>query len=219
MTPEYSYRNVSIVPGLELYTNYYVDIKGNVYSKRKGRFKKLKPFYSGKENNRYLKIYLYGKTPKGRSRRKSVFVHVLVARTFVPDQMLSRYIIHKNNNHYDNSLLNLISIDRKFYRKGHRAGRPRKDGSESEHKVHFDPSKEIHLRKTGTSNFIPRLNTTYELDIDTIDDIKMIHTAALEKGLHMKKSFDFVNDIVKEMLDEYATKKGLKKILYKMKNS
>lgn len=62
------------------------------------------------------------------------------------------------------------------------------------------------------------IEKNYDLSDETKTEIDLIHRACIEKGLHMSDSFNFINDIVSEMLDEYCSRKGLKKIIYKMKN-
>lgn len=58
----------------------------------------------------------------------------------------------------------------------------------------------------------------YSISEETINQIKLIHQACMEKGLHTTDSFTFVNEVVNEMLEEYVNRKGLKKILYRLKN-
>lgn len=58
---------------------------------------------------------------------------------------------------------------------------------------------------------------TYELGDDVLKEIELVHKASLEKGLHQKDSFSFINEIITELLDEYCNRKGLKKIMHRLR--
>lgn len=82
-----------LIPG---YSNYYITITGNVYSKRKNGYKKLKNML-GKRG--YFVINL---------KQQLIFVHKLVLMTFIgprPDGMECR---HLDGNKLNNNLSNLV---------------------------------------------------------------------------------------------------------------
>lgn len=85
--------------------NYYVTDTGDVYSRKHGRIKKLKP---EKLINGYLRVSLQnGKT------RYRIRIHILVADAFIPKTDNKTEINHKNGIKTDNRVENLERITHK----------------------------------------------------------------------------------------------------------
>ena len=88
------------------YPNYFVDTEGNIYSKQSGKLKKLSPWLDGKGN--YLQI---GLMKDGKRHR--LFVHRLVAITFIPNHKILPEVNHKDKNKTNCAVSNLEWCDRK----------------------------------------------------------------------------------------------------------
>ena len=183
MLLEIPYKEISKIKGMEGYKGYYVDIEGNIWSARRKRFRKLNPSWSTNKENPFLKVLLHDCNTK---KANWFYVHKLVSSAFLSEEHEGSYLIHKNNNHRDNSLKNLVWTD----------VRP---GGKRKEKVDYRAKE-------------------YMLSDKVRREIDLVHRAALEKGLHMSESFSFINEVVEDMLEEYCSKRGLKKILYRMRN-
>ena len=72
--------------------------------------------------------------------------------------------------------------------------------------------------KNRKDNSLRNLTQEYELNEEVRNEIKLIHQACIEKGLNVSDYSGFVNEVMSEMLEEYVNRKGLKKILYRLKN-
>lgn len=72
--------------------------------------------------------------------------------------------------------------------------------------------------KNRKDNSVRNLTQEYELNEEVRNEIKLIHQACIEKGLNVSDYSGFVNEVMSEMLEEYVNRKGLKKILYRLKN-
>lgn len=177
------YKEICKIKGMEGYKGYYVDIEGNVWSSRKKGLKKLNPSWSTNKDNPFLKVLLHDVNTK---KANWFYVHKLVSSAFLSEEHTGSYLMHKNNNHRDNSLKNLVWTD----------VRP---GGKRKEKV------ELQAKEYMLSDKVRR-------------EIDLVHRAAIEKGLHMSESFSFINEVVEDMLEEYCSKRGLKKILYRMRN-
>ncbi len=169
------YKEISKIKGLEDFTDYYIDINGNIYSTKKKKLKKLSPGWAKDRDNPYLRIILTNKNKK----QKVFYIHQLVRNAFFPDEVDKKRLTHKGSRQ-DNSVDNF----------GYRILGKKKPVGEIE----------------------------YELKEEIKNEIKLIHRACIEKGLHTSDSFTFINEVVNEMLEEYVNRKGLKKILYRLKN-
>jgi hypothetical protein len=193
------YKQLSKIEGYEDFVDYYIDINGDVYSTKRNRIKKIKPCYAGSKNRRYLRVYLYSK-----KRSIVAYIHVLMVKAFISKTKRKKYTYHKSGNIQDNRLENLISTDKKRGYPGHRLGRPRKD------------KKEVVVNH---EEVIKELEREFLIGDESIEKIKLVHRAAIQKGLNVSDSFSFIEEIIEELLDEYCSRKGLKKIIHQMQNS
>jgi hypothetical protein len=50
-----------------------------------------------------------------------------------------------------------------------------------------------------------------------VAELRLFYKAAIRKGCYQGKEFDFIEEIVEEMLDMYANQRGLKKILHQIR--
>jgi hypothetical protein len=89
------------VEGLKAYTDYYVDVRGDVWSTKHKGFRKLSSAANKKQG--YLFVYL---TDKNGVKKKH-YVHRLVAKAFIPNPENFAEVNHINRNAYDNCVVNL----------------------------------------------------------------------------------------------------------------
>ena len=86
------------------YDGYYVSVDGDVYSEKKGIWKKLKP-QCGKD--KYCRVVLY---------KNNFFcmkkVHRLIAETFLYNPENKKFVDHINRKRFDNRLCNLRWVSR-----------------------------------------------------------------------------------------------------------
>lgn len=184
-------KEVSKIEGLEDFSGYFVDTKGNVYSNRqKNRgLRRLSQCNSGVGPS-YKKVMLCGK--KGVTR--VFYVHILVGKLFIPKSNHRKYFIHRSDDVYDNSLENIISVDKYRVKKDHKMGRPR-----------------------TRPEMINDLEKESILSDKLVAELKLFYKAAIIKGCYQGKEFDFIEEIVSEMLEMYASQRGLKKILHQIR--
>ncbi len=187
------YKQISKIEGYEDFEDYYIDINSNVYSVKKNRVRKIKHCYFGPKGSKYCSVFLYSK-----KRNTSAYVHILMVRAFIPASKRKKYIYHKSGDKQDNRLENLVTTDKKRGYCVHRPGRPKKDKKEKE--------------------LIKEIEREALISDDAINKIKLVHLAAIKKGLHVSESFAFLDEIIEELLDEYCSRKGLKKILHQLKS-
>ena len=186
------YKQLSKILGMECFSKYFIDINGNIYStKNPKNIKKLKPCWSRKEQLPFLIVKLYG----DNGEKKTFYVHHLVAKSFLPSGFEGKYISHKDNDRSNNSLDNIYYTDI-VYRRGKRGkDKQQRKGSKKSPKKLFTFGDEL------------------------MKEIELVHRAAVIKGVYNKDKFEFLNDFVRELIDDYCGRKGLKKILYQLKSS
>ena len=85
----------------ENFKGYFITEKGEIYSNKKGKLTKLKPFLDTK--GKYLMIRLQS----AQGKRKGFLMHRLVAEHFLENPNNLRDVHHKNNNPKDNNVSNL----------------------------------------------------------------------------------------------------------------
>lgn len=193
------YKQLSKVEGMECFSKYYIDINGNVYSvKNPKNIKILKPCWSRKKKTPFLVVMLSG----DNGERKTFYVHHLVAHSFLPPGFRGKFISHKDDDQSNNSLDNIYYTDN-IYRIGKRGKdkQQRKAGSGGKGGRPKKPPKKV-----------------FTFGDEVMKEIELVHQAALLKGVYNKDKFEFLDDLVRELIDDYCGRKGLKKILYQLKN-
>lgn len=93
--------------GLTKYPGYYLTEKGEVYSTRQGKLKRLKPIPN---NKGYLRVNLYDRNGK----QKWNFVHRLVASVFIPNKDGLPEVNHIDRNPLNCDISNLEWCDRTY---------------------------------------------------------------------------------------------------------
>lgn len=84
------------------YNGYFVDEEGNVYSNKKGKLNKIKPWLTSK--GRYWTF---------RIENKNILVHRLIAETYIPNPENKPEVNHKDSDSKNNKLSNLEWMTRK----------------------------------------------------------------------------------------------------------
>ena len=107
------------------HTNYDITEDGKVFSRRKNRF--LTPT---KDGNGYERVSIYVKE-KGKS--VTMYVHKLVAETYIENPFNHKFIAHKDDNRSNNKVGNL------FWRKTSR--------SPTEHELYLERNKVLEYKK------------------------------------------------------------------------
>jgi hypothetical protein len=133
----------------------------------------------------YLDFFLFMRT--------LCFVYILRA-AFIPKSNRKRFVIHKSGNLEDNSLDNLITVNKRSFKKDHRAGRPKK-------------------------KYVEQLEKEVFLSDEVLNELKIAYEASLIKGNYRGSQFDFINEIFGELMNEYTNRKGLKKIIHQLKST
>lgn len=184
-------KEVSKIEGLEDFSGYFVDIKGNVYSNRqKNRGLRKKSVFKSGIGPSYNKVILCGRS----GVKRAFYVHILVGKLFIPKSNHRKYFIHRSDDVYDNSLENIISVDKYRVKKDHKMGRPR-----------------------TRPEMINELEKESILSDKLVAELKLFYKAAIRKGCYQGKEFDFVEEMVSELLEMYANQRGLKKILHQIR--
>lgn len=62
------------------------------------------------------------------------------------------------------------------------------------------------------------VNTNLYLDDKMSDYIKLVHRAAVTKGIPVPNTFDFFHNMLNQSLDDYINKYGLRKTMYQLEN-
>ena len=102
-------RKVSEIEGLENYKDYFVTIKGEVYSSKYNKIRKLKPCYLTTKGS-----YQIVRLSDGKGKTKNFYVHRLVAQLFLLNVNESWAVEHINGDLEDNSVDNLRWAGRKI---------------------------------------------------------------------------------------------------------
>ena len=90
------------VTGLEKFSDYFVDVLGNVWSTKGKRLHKLSPGQTRKKCG-----YLFVMLTDNEGNLKKFLVHRLIAKTFVEGEEPGSEVNHKNRNSFDNRVENL----------------------------------------------------------------------------------------------------------------
>jgi hypothetical protein len=109
MLPQVRYKKLSQVSGFQDFTDYIIDMDGNVWSYKNKKPRILKPHII---KNGYLKVPLWN----SKGKRKQCYIHRLVALCFIPANENETVIIHKNGNLQDNKVENLEWHIRKIHK-------------------------------------------------------------------------------------------------------
>lgn len=102
-------RKVSEIKGMEEYDDYFVTVKGEVYSTKFNKIRKLTPGYLTTKGS-YQIIRLTNK----KGKVKNFYIHRLVAQLFLVNVNESWAVEHINGDLEDNSLENLRWMGRKI---------------------------------------------------------------------------------------------------------
>lgn len=102
-------KELSELPGMEEYTGYYIDIRGDLYSTKYNTCRKIKTY----KTKRKTRTYLLAQLTNGKGRRSSFYLHRLVALAFLPNPDSSWGIEHIDGNIENNCLENLRWIRKK----------------------------------------------------------------------------------------------------------
>jgi hypothetical protein len=103
---------------------YYASSEGDIYSKRKNGFYKIKPIPGAGRSGQYLRVDI-----RINGRIKTVRVHRLIAETFYPNHPKNYTVDHINGNKQDNRIENLEwvtmqeNIDRYYAAKREKYGK------------------------------------------------------------------------------------------------
>jgi hypothetical protein len=106
------YKMLSELNELRNFTQYAVDVNGNVYSFKGRKIRKLKPGWVNNKNG-HLFVCLWD----DQGNKKNLYIHRLVAMMFIPRSDESVEVIHKNGNIQDNRVENLEWINKSHNRK------------------------------------------------------------------------------------------------------
>ena len=118
------------------------------------------------------------------------YVHVLMAQAFIPKAIRKKYTCHLSSDTQDNRLENIITLNKKKGWAKEGPGRPKKTQQEF-------------YRETVVTD-------------EMIEKVKLVHKASIIKGLPVSDSYGFLEEIIEELLDEYCTRKGLRRIIHQM---
>lgn len=115
----------------EVFPNYEVSTEGRVRSlnyRKTGEIKILKPSEARKKYGGYLVVTMYK-----NGKPKTVFIHRIVACTFIPNPNGLKEINHINENKHDNRVENLEWCDRDY--NIHHGTRGKRQGEKQSRKV------------------------------------------------------------------------------------
>jgi hypothetical protein len=194
------YKQVSRIEGYEEFVGYYIDINGNVWSTKGKSPRIIRPFYAGKKTKKYNKVCLCNE-----GKCVYVYVHILMAKAFIPDENRKKYVMHLTSNSQDNRLDNLITSDTRLGFVGKVTGRPKKDGS-----------PRVVSKGKGREEKVKEVEKKFLISDDIFEKVKLVYKASIIKGLPVSDSYGFLEEIIEELLDEYCTRKGLRRIIHQL---
>jgi hypothetical protein len=102
-------KELSELPGMDEYTGYYIDIRGDLYSIKYKICKRIKTY----KTKRGKRTYLLAQLTNGKGKRSSFYLHRLVALAFIPNPDSSWGIEHIDGNIENNAIENLRWIRKK----------------------------------------------------------------------------------------------------------
>lgn len=101
-------KNISDIEGMEEYKYYFITMKGEVYSHKYKKIRKLKTIPLSN-----TKSYRVVRLTNGKGTVKPFYVHQLVCRAFLPNHTNSWGVRHKDGDVTNNALDNLEWLGRK----------------------------------------------------------------------------------------------------------
>jgi hypothetical protein len=106
--PTVRLKNLNEIKGLENFSDYAIDVDGNVWSFKYNKMKKLRPGWAKKRGN-----YLFVRLSDSKGNKRNLYVHRLVAMAYLPCNDFTLEVNHINRNQCDNRIENLEWISRK----------------------------------------------------------------------------------------------------------
>ena len=159
-------KRLSEIDDLEDFTEYGIDVEGNLWSFKYKTPKLRKPVWVGG--------YLSCRVRDDYGKAKTLYIHKLVALAFIPCDDLSRRVKHKNEDRSDNRLENIEWVANK------------EDKEES-------------------------LN--YILKQSLVERMMQVHIAAQRKGLKTGNTYEFIQSMVEDAVEDYIRRYGLRKLM------
>lgn len=171
------------------YKDYYVTPDGHVFSTKYSTPRRIRPNYVGE--------YQTVRLSDGNNRKKTIYLHRLVALAFLPKPSKSNHVKHIDGDKTNNHITNL-----KWYEK-----------------------KRI-KRKSNTNKSVPSHESIEYIDdrslilnVEISDYIRKVHYASTLKGISKQSNeYDFFHEILEYSLNEYINRYGLKKTMYQIEN-
>lgn len=166
------------------YKDYYVTIDGDVFSTKYNTPRRIKPNNVGE--------YQTVRLSDGNNKKKTIYLHRLVALAFLPKPLTSNHVKHIDGNKKNNSITNL-----KWYEK-----------------KRIIKKTNTHPKSKSYSSVEYVDERSLILNAELSDYIRKIHHAATIKGISKQSNeYDFFHEILRMSLDEYINRYGLKRIL------
>lgn len=159
-------KRLSEIDDLEDFTEYGIDVEGNLWSFKYKTPKLRKPVWVGG--------YLSCRVRDDYGKAKTLYIHKLVALAFIPCDDPSRRVKHKNEDRSDNRLENIEWVANK------------EDKEES-------------------------LN--YILKQSLVERMMQVHIAAQRKGLKTGNTYEFIQSMVEDAVEDYIRRYGLRKLM------